>query len=252
MNNFITYEYKSVIISELSKKTILMIGRSNDRFKRLELGIQSMEYITKRINYCEMNIISNITKNIYLQLLVNDLNLEKNIKFVGYSSSPEIYFKNSSLHIFSTISESFGLVLSETKIYGIPTILLGLDYVSISNGGTSIIYDDKPESISKIAMKILMNEKYKKKLGTDARISMKKFKNDLLLEKWVKLILSIYKGESFYEEFRNSYSKLSEEESLKIINSQIKLLKLRKKKFQNITITDIENFTFIKNIGFKM
>ena len=89
-------------------------------------------------------------------------------------------------------------------------------------------------------------------MGKEARYNMKKFKNNLLFEKWVKLILSIYKGESFYEELRNSYSKLSEEESLKIINNQIKLLKLRKKKFQNITINDIENFTFIKNIDFKM
>ena len=249
MNNFITYEYKSVIISELSKKTILMIGRSNDRFKRLELGIQSMEYITKRINYCEMNIISNITKNIYLQLLVNDLNLEKNIKFVGYSSSPEIYFKNSSLHIFSTISESFGLVLSETKIYGIPTILLGLDYVSISNGGTSIIYDDKPESISKIAMKILMNEKYKKKLGTDARISMKKFKNDLLLKKWVILLLAVYNGDNYYKALIEKEKKISEINSLNILKHQIMLLKMRNEKFKDITENNINNFSFLEHLN---
>lgn len=77
--------------------------------------------------------------------------------------SPEIHYKNSSLHIFPTISESFGLVLSETKTYGIPNILLGLDYVLISYGGTAIIYDDYPESIARESIKILQNEKYNKK-----------------------------------------------------------------------------------------
>ena len=249
MNNFITFEYNSVIISELSEKTILMIGRSNDRIKRLELGIQSMEYITKRINHCEMKIISNITNNYFLKLLVDDLNLENNIKFVGYSSSPEIYFKNSSLHIFSTISESFGLVLSETKIYGIPSILLGLDYVSISNGGTSIIYDDKPESISKIAMKILLNEKYKKKLGIEARISIRKFKNELLLNKWVNLLLSVYNGDKYYKALTENEKKISETKALNILKNQIMLLKMRNPKFKDITENNINNFSFLEYLN---
>ena len=180
------------------------------------------------------------------------LNINENVKFVGYFSDPSIYFKNASLHLFPTLAEAFPNILSETLIYGIPNVLAGLDYVSTAKGGTVIIYDDSPISIAKIAIKILKNKRYRKKLGKEARNNMKKFKNDLLLKKWIKLILSVYKGESFYEKLRNSNCKLNEEESLKIINNQIKLLKLRNKKFQNITINDIENLTFMENIGFKL
>ena len=49
MNNFITYEYNSSFALDLSTKTILMIGRADDKYKRFELGIQAMEYITKEI-----------------------------------------------------------------------------------------------------------------------------------------------------------------------------------------------------------
>ena len=212
-----------------------MIGRGDDPYKRFELGINAMSHIINEIPECEMKIISKIKHN-NLKNLVNKLNINKNIKFVGYFSDPSFFFKNASLHLFPSVAEAFPSVLSETLIYGIPNILVGLDYVSAAKGGTVIIYDDSPISIAKIAIKILKNKRYRKKLGKEARYNMKKFKNYLLLEKWVKLILSIYKGESFYEELRNSYSKLSEEESLKIINNQIKLLKLREKKFQNITI----------------
>ena len=62
--------------------------------------------------------------------------------FVGYTSIPEIYFKNSSLNIFPSIAEAFPMVLSETKMYGIPNILVGIDYVSNIKGGSIIIYDD--------------------------------------------------------------------------------------------------------------
>ena len=140
MNNFLTYEYDSVIPSNLSSNIVLMIGRADNRLKRFELGIRSMEYISREIKECEMKIISNITYAGYLIDLVNSLFLEKKVKFYGYISTPDIYFKNASLHIFTSITESFGLVLSETKIYGIPNILVGINYISIVNGGTFIIY----------------------------------------------------------------------------------------------------------------
>jgi len=128
----------------------------------------------------ENYFISNIYLIEYLQKLIEIFKLEKRVKFMGYSSIPEIYYKNASLHIFPSISESFGLVLSESKIFGIPNILVGLDYISIAKGGTIIIYDDNPISIAKEAIKILKNEKYRKKLGREARKSMKKFKNELI------------------------------------------------------------------------
>ena len=57
MNNFIGYEYNSIKPSDLSSKTILMIGRGNDRIKRFEIGIKAMKYIANEIPECEMKIL---------------------------------------------------------------------------------------------------------------------------------------------------------------------------------------------------
>ena len=152
MNNFIPYDYNSIIPSNLSAKTIIMIGRE-DSIKRFNLGIEAMKYIVKEIPKCEMLIVINL-KSHYLQKLTYKLNLNKNIKFLGYFLNPEKFYMNISLHIFPSLSEAFPNVLSETLIYGIPTILLGLDYLSLSKGGVIILYDDSPLSIAKIAIKI--------------------------------------------------------------------------------------------------
>lgn len=90
--------------------------------------------------------------------LVDNLNLNNKIQFLGYLSSPEILYKNISLNIFPLISKALPMVLCETKIYGIPSILLGLDYIIVSTGWTAIIYDDSPESLSKEAIKIFNNK----------------------------------------------------------------------------------------------
>ena len=245
MSNFITYDYNYIIPSDLSDKTILMIGRGQDKLKRYELGIMAMEYIREEIPKCKMKIVSNKTSIYPLKILVDNIDLQNNIKFVEYTSTPEIYFKNASLHIFPTVSESFGLVLSETKNYGIPNILLGIDYVTIAKRGTINIYDDSPESISKEAIKILKKSNYKLELGKSSKRSMKKFNNQLLLRKWIKLILNIYNGDNYYNNFRMNNINISENNIMKIAINQIKLLKLRKN--INISINDIINFTFLEN-----
>ena len=248
MDNFISYEYNSIIQSDLSSKIILMIGRASDKLKRFDLGIMSMKYIIQEIPDCELKIITDLLDIDFLQNLKQKLNLGKHINFIEFTSTPEIYFKNSSLHLFPSISECFPMVLCETKIYGIPNILIGLDYVKMAKGGTIILYDDSPESISRESIYILKNSTYRKKLGKEARKSMKKFKNELLLNRWVKLILSIFKGDEYYQNFKNQDRKISENKSLNIIKNQIKLLKMRNKNFENITINKLENFSFMEQI----
>ena len=183
-----------------------------------------------------MKILSEFKNVVRLLKIIDALNLKYNVKFYGYTSIPEIFFKKVSLHIFPSISESFGLVLYETKIYSIPNIILGLDYISIYKGGTLNIYDDRVESIAQEVIKILTNDKYRKMLGNLAKKSIHLIDNELLLSKWIKLILSVYFGENFYKKLREGDKKISENEAMKLINNQLNLLKMRKSIFNNLII----------------
>ena len=156
MDNPLTFEYDSIIPSDLSSKNIIMIGRINDPIKRFHLGIKAMKTIIKEIPNCRMNIIS--SKKNKLNKLVKRLKLRKYVKFTGIQKKIEIYLKHASLHIFPSLSESYAMALGEAKIFGIPSIICGLDFLSLAKGGTVIIYDDNPDTIAKEAIKILKNE----------------------------------------------------------------------------------------------
>ena len=246
MDNFMTYEYNSVIPSDLTKKNILMIGRANNLLKRFTIGIQAFNYIIRELPESELKIISNISSIFQIEFLTNNLNIQNNIKFVGFTLTPEIYFDDASLHIFPSITEGFPLVLSETKIYGIPNIILGIDYVAVSKGGTIIIYDDTPETLAKESIKILKTKNYRIKLGKNARKNMKKYNNNLLFRKWIKLIITIYHGKKYYEYLKKNIEKISINESLIILNNQVQLLKKRIIYFYNITNNNFQNFSFME------
>ena len=77
---------------------------------------------------------------------------------------------------------------------------------------------------------------------------MKRFKNKLILKKWIKIIKSIYKGKENYQKLRNKDKKMADKVAIKQIQNQLKLLKRRKKKFINITLNNILNFTFMENL----
>ena len=242
MENPTTFEYELVIPSDLSKKNVIMIGRANDVLKRFELGIMAMENIIKEIPECEMNIIS-FPETKY-EILIRNLSLEKKVRFVGYQEKVEIFLKNSSLHILPSISEAYPMVLSETKIFGIPSIIIGLDYLTLAKKGTVIIYDDDPYIIAKEAIKIFKNDNYRKTLGKEARRSMKKHKNSLIIKRWKKLLISIYKGRrpSFSNKLKTQRT-ISKIEAEKILNNQLKLIHKRMPILSQLTFDKLINFS---------
>ena len=74
---------------------------------------------------------------------------------------------------------------------------------------------------------------------------MKKFNNELLFYKWIKLILSIYHGENYYNEMKKQEKKIDIFQLEKILNNQIKLLKKRESNFYNISVNQILNFSIL-------
>ena len=242
IDNPTTFEYDLVKPSELTNKNIIMIGRSTDPIKRYNLGIEAMEVIIKEIPECNMNIVSSPEKN--YEKLIKNLNLEKYIRFVGFHKNIEIFLRNSSLHILPSLSEAYPMVLSEAKMFGIPSIIIGLDYLALAKGGTVIINDDNPNSIAKEAIRILKDDETRKMLGKEARKSVKKHTNNVIKKKWVKLLYSIYRGnKQNLKELSDDHDLISDEEAEKILNNQLIFLKKRRPILKKVNLEKLKTFS---------
>ena len=134
---------------------LIMIGRS-DPIKRYDIGIKAMKNILKEFPECKMYLISPASED--LVSLIQSLKLEESVLFTGFEVDIQKYLQNASLHILASLSEAYAMVLTESKIFGIPTIICGLDFLALAKGGTIIIYDDNPDTVAKAAIKILKNK----------------------------------------------------------------------------------------------
>ena len=241
-----TFEYEFVIPSDLSQKNIIMIGRGDFLPKRFDFGIKAMKSIVKEFSECKMIILSPFCEN--LKNIITNLNLENNVKIIGFHKNPEPYLRNSSLNIFPSLIEAFPMALGEVKIFGIPSILCGLDYITLAKGGTVIIYDDNPDTIAKEAIKILRDDIYRKKLGKEARTSMEKINNKLIIKKWVKLLINVYNGiekSSYANLFTDNYERITKKEVDIILNNQLNLLKKRVPFLSKVTLKNLKSYTLI-------
>ena len=69
----------------------------------------------------------------------------------------------------------------------------------------------------------------------EARKSMEKRTNKLLAERWIKLLVAIYKDDKESIQKLNE-NKITEEEAEQILNNQLKLIHLRLPNFKHITL----------------
>ena len=94
----------------------------------------------------------------------------------------------------------------------------------------------------------MKDDECRKKLGNEARESMKNLSNEIIVKKWLKLFLSIYNGldpSSFSNLFEESYKRITEEEANIILNNQLNLLKKRIPDLKDLTLEKLKNYELI-------
>ena len=181
------------------KKIILFVGRLVP-YKGLEFLIRAMPSIREEIKNIKLIIIGDGILKQQLEEMVSELGLDDCIEFIPGLHNEKLppYYFAAELFVLPSIykAEAFGIVQLEAMACGKPIVSTnvfgsGISYAN-KNGETGLVVPPRnPKQLSKAVIKILGGENFRKLLGRNSKLRVKKYFSKSTM---VKNILKIYKS----------------------------------------------------------
>ena len=210
--NIYTFEPSEVKNSNLTNHNIVILGRLNDFIKGVKYAVEAMQYIVKEVPDATLSLFSSDSRVQFLKNLTRDLNLTKNIIFRSNTYNLSQLFFNSSVHMYTSLSEAFPMALIEGKAHGMPVVGFDVPYSNPYQQGFIGVELFDVKGLARETIKLLKDYDYRKKKGEEAKKSLDMFKNNETVEIWGKLCDSLLSND------REDYRKLQNEMEQKYYN----------------------------------
>ncbi len=129
------------------------------------------------------------------------LNIFDSVDFAGRQKDVSLYLAKANFHLLTSINESFGLVITEAKAHGVPTIMYDLPYLELAREGSGLIKAKfcNTDDLAEKMILLLSDPKLRKHLGNMAQNSLINFNNNIVLFGWKKLFSELSKESGSYE-----------------------------------------------------
>ena len=179
-------------ISNLKNKNIITVGRL-EKVK----GYDDLIKLFSKLDNKEwtLSIVGTGSEYDNLNNLRKELNMEDNIKLLGFKNTEELnkLYKESSIYIMTSIEESFGLVLLEAASHGLPLIAynsaLGAKEIIKDNG--ILIKNRNEKEMIKELKNLINDEKVRKEYQQKSLSISKQYDYNLIKEENINFFKKI-------------------------------------------------------------
>ena len=249
--NLCPFEPSETKDSNLTYNNIIMLGRQNDEYKGARYAIKTMSLVIKEVPDAKLYLVTSDSRVQFLRDIIKDLNLTNNVFIHSHTYNISSYFWNSSIHMYTSLSEAYPMAMNEGKAHGLPIVAFDVPYSPPYQDGVIVVDQLDCEALARETIKLLKDYDYRKRMGEYAKRSLSKYPNEVIVETWEKLF------QALLNEDRNEYRKLQNEVETKYYKEEVARAHLQKsfdsilKRFKNMTCYFLDNFTdinFIKNI----
>ena len=142
----------------IDKLAFVNICRQEEKSKKLSRLINAVYNLKQEKYDFKIYLIGNGPDTNMYKEMVNNLNLQDYIIFLGQKINPYPYIKNSSALVFCSIYEGYGIVLDEARVLNVPFISTDVaDARLIAKEGFGIVCDNSEEGIYKAIKEFIIN-----------------------------------------------------------------------------------------------
>ena len=246
------FEEKKKKSSNLTYNNILMLGKFEDPSKGGKYAIETMDLIIKQVPNAKLNIVASEKKLKFMKELIKKMNLTKSVFIVPYTNDLSSYYLNSSVLMYTSLTESFPMSMIEGKAHGLPIVAFDVPYSPPYQDGVIVVEAFNTKALAEETIKLLNDYNYRKRMGEYAKKSLDKYSNQEIILTFEKLFKSLRNAD--INEYRNLQKEVEakyykEEESK---NRMIKSFEHIKKINNNLACHTLDNFAdanYLKKIA---
>lgn len=196
---------------------LITMGRLNKQKGQWHL-IRALTLVKKQIPDVKLYVFGEGELRAPLEKLIKDLNLEENVKLLGYVEAPHAYLDDCDCFVFPSVQEGLGNVLLEAMAFGKPCIsadcpsgpreilapgtgikekLDEVEYAqygvltSVCSGGNFNAEDPlsrEEKQLAEAIVTMLMDEELRKKYAQMSRQRIQDFSPEKITRDWIKVI----------------------------------------------------------------
>lgn len=188
-------DLKNTDFSQHTEKTAIFAGRFTYQ-KGLDRMLEAWKIVVSKRNDWMLKLIGDGEQKEYLQQQCQKLGITNNVIFAPATKDIAKEYENSSLFLFTSRFEGFGLVLVEAMQCGVPCISFDCTYGPsdiIDNGINGYLIDNgNVEEFAKATLKLIEDDELRKKMGKAAIEKAKQYLPENIMPKWIELYKNLF------------------------------------------------------------
>jgi len=166
--------------------------------KNIGLQIEAMVEVVKKYPNIELWIAGDGPERAKLKFESKKLKVEDRVKFLGWQTDLNKYYKQIDVFMLTSNAEGWPLVIVEAASQGLPIIMTDVgsagELIINNESGLVVPVGDK-QKLVEVMLKIIEDENLKKKLGANAKLAVSRLPSqeqilELYKKSWEKAIIN--------------------------------------------------------------
>lgn len=180
---------------------ILWVGRNAEQ-KQPGVALSVFARLTERIPSVHLTMVGGTDKEWDpIRKKAKMFGLADKITCLGQRDDLNELWDSADLHLLTSVTESFCLVLAEAKAKGIPTAMFEIHFLELTKSKKGLILASQGdvEGLADKIAAVLLDKAALEQLGKEAKESLTPFNDEAVWKGWQKIFAALESGEGGYE-----------------------------------------------------